>query len=155
VGDARTPEQQQRDFDAFLAQVRWEREHPWWRPGAMRPEERERLVRIGLDVVLGDRAGEVTVTRLPSDTIEVGEEGRSFGFPIDTVLGDDTRTVFEHDIEWLVDELCEMDVAWAKRLPECPVHPDSHPLDLRFTDTTVTASCPVTGEEIRSARYDP
>jgi hypothetical protein len=149
----RDDERRQRDFSAFLEQVRWQRENPWWRPGAMRPEERERLVRIGLGVVLGDRAGEVDVSRGEDDTIVVGEEGHSFGFPIDTVLGDDPRTVFEHDVEWLVDELCEMRVAWAKRLPECPVHPDSHPLTLTFTDSTLTVSCPETGAEIRTAAY--
>jgi hypothetical protein len=117
----------------------------------MRPEERERLVRIGLGIVLGDRAGEVDVHRTAEDTILVGEDGHAFGFPIDPVLGDDPRTVLEHDVEWLIDELSEMRVAWAKRLPECPLHPDSHPLTVTFTDGAVIASCPITGDEVRSA----
>ena len=149
----RTPEEMQRDFAAFLAKVREERKHPGWRPGAMRPEERERLVRIGLGVVLGDRAGELFVRREDDGSILVGEEGHAFGFPIDAVLGDDPRTVMAHDLEWLVDEICETSVGWAKQLPECPIHPDSHPLDLVVTDSLITASCPRTGEEIRSATY--
>lgn len=87
------------------------------------------------------------------DTIEVGEGGHSFGFPLDPVLGDDKRTVMEHDVEWLIDELSEFRVAWAKRLPECPVHPDSHPLDLAFTGSTIAAICPIISEQIRSAAY--
>jgi hypothetical protein len=146
-------ERRQRDFAAFLAQVRWQRENPWWQPGAMRPEERERLVRIGLMIVLGERAHVLAVFRSTEDTIEVAEDGRSFGFPVDTVLGDDNRSVFEHDVGWLIDELCEFDVAWGKRLPECPIHPDSHPLVVTFTDTRITATCPVTAGEIRSASY--
>jgi len=148
----RDPEQEAR-FQGFLAEARSRRERPGWRPGAMRPEERERLVRIGLGIVLGERAGEVVVRRWDDGAIGVTDGTHGFGFPIDEVLGDDPRTVMEHDLEWLVDELCETRVAWAKRLPECPVHPDSHPLDLVVTDRLVTASCPVTGERIRTAAY--
>ena len=119
----------------------------------MRPQERERLVRIGLSVVLGERAEEVFVRRRADDTIEVGEVDHSFGFPIDVVLGDDPRTVVEHDLERLIDELCECTVAWAERLPECPLHPDSQPLDVAVTDFSITASCPVSGATIRSAAY--
>jgi hypothetical protein len=39
-----------------LERIRSMREDAQWEPGAMRPEERERLVRVGLDIVLGDRA---------------------------------------------------------------------------------------------------
>lgn len=140
-------------FERFFSEFRSEREHPWWRPGAMRPEERERLVRIGLGIVLGDRADEIRVRRGDEDTIWATDGTHGFGFPIDTVLGDDPRTVMEHDLERLVDELCETRVAWAKRLPECPLHPDSHPLGLVVTDDLVTATCPVAGETVRSARY--
>lgn len=85
---------------------------PQWRPGAMRPEERERIVRIGLGIVMGDRAGAFFVRRAPDDSIEIGDAQHSFGCPADVVLGDDPRTVLEHDVEWLVDELCETAVAW-------------------------------------------
>src|SRR5206468_3113263 len=68
---------------------------------AMDPVERERLMRIGLEIVLGSRAQEVIVRRNPSDTIEVVEDGHSFGFSIDPVLGHDERTVLEHDISCL------------------------------------------------------
>ena len=88
------------------------------------------------------------------DTIEVGEGGHSFGYPVDSVLGDDTRAVLEQDVEWLIDELSELRVAWAKRLPECPVHPGSHPLDLAVTDSTIAAICPVTSEQIRARPTD-
>ncbi|GAA2748838.1 hypothetical protein [Amnibacterium kyonggiense] len=140
-------------YERFLSEAALAREHPWWRPGAMRPEERERLVRIGLAMVLGDRAGDIRVRRGDEDTIWATDGTHGFGFPIDIVLGDDPRTVLEHDLEWLVDELCETAVAWAKRLPECPLHPDSHPLGLVVSDGLVTASCPVAGETVRFAGY--
>ena len=126
---------------------------PQRRPGAMRPEERERLVRIGLGIVLGDRMGALSVRRLPDDTIHVRDDLHGFGFPPDVVLGDDPRTVLEHDVERLIDELCETAVAWAERLPRCPIHPDAHPLDVVVGDGTVTASCPETGQAVRSASY--
>ncbi|MGT2424908.1 hypothetical protein [Amnibacterium kyonggiense] len=119
----------------------------------MRPEERERLVRIGLGVVLGERAVEVHVLRGDDGGVLLTDGAHGFGFPVDAVLGDDPRRVLEHDLERLVDELCETRVGWAKRLPECPLHPDSHPLDLVVTADAVTATCPVAGRTIRSAAY--
>ena len=131
---------------------RW-REEPPWRPGAMRPEERDRIVRIGLGIVMGERAGQVLLRRMPNDHIEVGDDRHSFGYPPDVVLGDDPRTVLEHDVDRLVDELCETGVAWAERLPVCPIHPGAHALDVRVVDSRISASCPATGREVRSASY--
>lgn len=74
-------------------------DEPQWRPGAMRPEERERLVRIGLEIVMGERAGAFFVRRAVNDSIEVGDEQHSFGCPPDVVLGDDPHVVLEHDVE--------------------------------------------------------
>ncbi|MGN6407701.1 MAG: hypothetical protein ACTHMH_05095 [Curtobacterium sp.] len=139
---------------AELERLRSLREDPQWRPGAMRPEERERLVRIGLHIVLGDRAGRVTVRRSGNDTIVVSDpQQHGFGFPPDPVLGDDPQTVLEHDIEWLIDELCETSVAWAERLPLCPIHPGVHPLSVAVAPARVTASCPVDGVEVRTNSY--
>ena len=119
----------------------------------IRADERERLVRVGLDIVLGDRAGLLSVTRALDDTVRVTEAGHDFGFPADPALGDDPRTVLQHDVEWLVDELCETTVAWGERLPACPLHPDAHPLVVEVTGATITATCPVTGDVVRSASY--
>lgn len=124
-----------------------------WQPGAMRAEERDRLIRIGLALVVGDAASRVDVRR-EVDLLWVGQAGdHLFGLPPDPALGDDVRTVFEHDVERLVDELCETQAFWAKRLPECPRHPDSHALVLRFTDSTATATCPVDGTVVRAVAY--
>lgn len=136
-----------------LERIRSMWEDPQWSPGAMRPEERERLVRIGLYMVLGDRAGELMVRRSQNDSIVVSEQKHGFAFPPDEVLGDDPRTVLEHDIEWLIDELCETSVAWAERLPACPVHPGTHPLAIELSDRSVTATCPVAGVEVRRSSY--
>lgn len=124
-----------------------------WRPVAMRPEERERLVRIGLEIVMGERAGAFFVRRAVNDLIEVGDEQHSFGYPPDVVLGDDPRVVLEHDVEWLVDELCETRVAWAKQLPLCPLHPGVHPLQIDVAPAKITASCPVSNQVVRSAAF--
>jgi hypothetical protein len=143
----------ERDHAELRERWRRPREEPQWRPGAMRPEERERLVRIGLRIVMGERAGRMFVRRMPNDHIEVGDEQHCFGFPPDVVLGDDPKIVLEHDVEWLVDELCETAVAWAERLPVCPIHPGAHALTVSVDDSRITASCPVAGQEIRSASY--
>lgn len=129
------------------------RDRPQWRPGAMRPEERDRLVRIGLGIVMGERAAAFFVRRAPDDSIEIGDEQHSFGCPADVVLGTDPQTVMAHDIEWLVDELCETEAAWAEQLPVCPIHPGSHPLHIVVNAGRVTASCPIAGEEVRSASF--
>ena len=138
---------------AELEWVRSMREDPQWRPGAMRPEDRERLVRIGLQIVMGDRAGQLSVRRSRNDSIVVSDHKHGFGFPPDEVLGDDPQTVLEHDIEWLIDELCETAVAWAERLPACPIHPGAHPLAVEVNGDRITATCPVVGVEVRSSFY--
>lgn len=88
-------------------EFRARRDLPQWRPGAMRSKERERLVRIGLEIVMGERAGAFFVRRAPDDSIEAGDEQHTFGFPSDIVLGIDPSTVMADDVEWLVGELCE------------------------------------------------
>lgn len=142
-----------RDAGAAPAAMRARWDEPRWRPGAMRPEERERLIRIGLGVVLGDRADALFVRCDPNDTITVGDDLHGFGFPSDVVLGDDPRTVLEHDVEALVDELCETRVAWAEQLPVCPSHPGAHPMCVTVSDATIAASCPVSGVVVRSASF--
>lgn len=136
-----------------LERARALREDPQWRPGAMRPEDRERLVRIGLHIVLGDRAERVSVRRSRNDSIVVSDQQHGFGFPPDEALGDDPRTVLEHDLEWLVDELCETSVAWAERLPACPLHPGVHALQVEVGAGTVRAVCPPAGVEVRASAY--
>lgn len=138
---------------AEIERIRALREDPQWRPGAMRPEDRERLVRVGLEIVLGERAGHLSVSRTRNDSIMVSDERHGFGFPPDAVLGDDPRTVLEHDIEWLVDELCETSVAWAERLPACPAHPGVHALKVEVGDERVRATCPITGSDVRTISY--
>lgn len=138
---------------AELERLRSLREDPQWRPGAMKPEERERLVRIGLEIVLGERAGHLAVERSRNDSIVVSDEQHGFGFPPDEVLGDEPRTVLEHDIEWLADELSETSVAWAERLPACPIHPGEHALVVEVSDLCVRARCPVAKIDVRSASY--
>lgn len=136
-----------------LEHIRSRREDPQWQPGAMTPENRERLVRIGLQIVLGERAEQVAVSRSRNDSVVVSDHGHGFGFPPDEVLGDDPRVVLEHDIEWLIDELCETSVAWAERLPACPAHPGVHALVVEVGDHRITATCPVNDVEVRASSY--
>jgi hypothetical protein len=142
-----------RDRPCGLKRARALREDPQWRPGAMRPEERERIVRIGLHIILVDRAERASVHRSRNDSIVVSDQQHGLGFPPDEVLGDDPRTVLEHDIEWLVDELCETAVAWADRLPACALHAGTHALEVAVSAGTVRATCPVAGVEVRPSSY--
>jgi hypothetical protein len=36
---------------------------------------------------------------------------------------------------------------------DCPIHPGAHPMVVEVTGSTIDASCPVTGEVVRSASY--
>ncbi len=140
-------------FGAAAEQVWAANQHPGWRPGAMRPEERERLLRIGLMIVMGDRASALFVRRALNDSIEVGDDRHAFGYPSDVVLGENPELVLARDVEGLIDELSETDVAWGEQLPACPIHPGSHPLKVDVTATRITATCPVTATEIRSSSF--
>lgn len=108
-------------------------------------------VRLALRVVAGDPSPFSAAIAGDERTIEVGDRGDTrFGIWVENPQPEEGEpTQFHRDIESLIDELSETRSLWARRLPECPHHPDSHPLDVEIAPDRVTVRCPANGEIVR------
>lgn len=112
-------------------------------------------VQLALRIVVDDP--EVFVVR-PDESerwIEIRERGLSgwFGLWVEVTPPEpDEPTQLERDVEVIVDDLSETRAFWGRRLPECPQHPDSHPLLVAIGAEAAMMRCPASGDVVRTVR---
>lgn len=76
------------------------------------------------------------------------EDHSGMGVWVDTGLSESEQTAMLADQvqDWLVDELCR--VGQATNWPQCPDHPDNHPLAAVANGDTAAWTCPKSGRVV-------
>ena len=117
----------------------------------MTPASAEHLVRVALEVVLGERADEVRV-RVAADeaALATADDPHLAGLWLGLEEGDETADErLRRWIDSLEDAFAESRMLWGRRLPECPLHPDRHALLVDVREPEVVLRCPVAAAVVR------
>lgn len=110
-------------------------------------------VQLALRVVVGDTTALVVEPDRYERVIVIRWHGESSSVWLDVDVPapePDEPTQFERDVDVIADELSESRAFWGRRLPECPLHPDSHALLIDIGPDAATVRCPVSGDTIRT-----
>ena len=111
-------------------------------------------VQLALRIVVDEPEVLVAVLDEYERVIMIREHGLGgFGLHVEVTAPEpDELSQLEQDVESIADALSESRAFWGRRLPECPRHPDSHPLLIAMSAETATLRCPTSGEVVRTVR---